>query len=67
METIYSVTIGIEPWLAVSDKLTPSLLFHITMISRTIALPHLVHIPYYHLIELQPNSQIEIFGPIGMG
>lgn len=34
METIYSVTIGIEPWLAVSDKLTPSLLFHITMISR---------------------------------
>lgn len=34
METIYSVTIGIEPWLAFSDKLTPSLLFHITMISR---------------------------------
>lgn len=34
METIYSVTIGIEPWLAVSDKLTPSLLFHITMIWR---------------------------------
>lgn len=34
METIYSVTIEIEPWLAVSDKLTPSLLFPITMISR---------------------------------